>query len=114
MAKISVSTGNRRRSSGLTSVAEDDAFLQAALQYPRDVFIASEVIRCVPSALAGPASWLATRGHAASKHMFTKLVPMIEERLRCGNAVSNNDRVRTLRDLVSQVLIISSVTTYNM
>ncbi|KAH7075664.1 cytochrome P450 [Paraphoma chrysanthemicola] len=78
----------------------DQAFLEAALQYPRDVFIAAEVLRCVPSALSGPASWLATRGHRASNHMFAKLVPMVEERLRCGKEVSRN----TQQDYVQYVI----------
>lgn len=84
---------NWQYSSWLTQEAGDKTFLEAALQYPRDVFIAAEVLRCVPAALAGPASWLATRGHKASKLMSAKLVPMIEDRLRCEKAQSSTAQV---------------------
>lgn len=77
----------------LIEVAEDKDFLEAALQYPRDVFIAAEVLRCIPTALASPASWLVSRGHKASKHMFEKLVPLIEERLRSEKTLGKNTQV---------------------
>jgi hypothetical protein len=77
----------------LIRAAEDKDFLAAALQYPRDVFVAAEVLRCIPTALATPASWLVSRGHKASKHMFKKLVPLIEERLKSEKAFSKNTQV---------------------
>lgn len=36
----------------LISAAKDSAFLEAALRYPQDVFVASEVLRFMPSILA--------------------------------------------------------------
>jgi hypothetical protein len=37
-----------------------------------------------------PANWVVTRGHKASKHLFEKLVPMIEERLADQKNVSSS------------------------
>lgn len=36
----------------LPTVAQDQSFLEAAIQYPQDVFIAAEALRCVPSMFA--------------------------------------------------------------
>ncbi|KAF1996570.1 cytochrome P450 [Amniculicola lignicola CBS 123094] len=79
---------------------DDASFLEAALQYPRDVFVAAEVLRCVPKAFAGPACWLATRGHKASKHLTAKLIPMIERRIACENSGATAEQ----KDYVQHVI----------
>jgi hypothetical protein len=88
----------------LTRLAGDQEFLEAALQYPRDVFIAAEVLRCVPSAFSGPACWLATRGHRASTLMFAKLLPMVEERLRKPKDISGDAEVRNSHHILTHML----------
>jgi hypothetical protein len=88
----------------LTFLAGDQDFLDAALQYPRDVFIAAEVLRCVPSAFSGSACWLATRGYRASNLMFAKLQPMVEERLRKPKHISGHDEVRNSRHILTHML----------
>ena len=37
----------------LIPIAEDEEFLKAALRYPQDVFVASEILRFIPTVLAG-------------------------------------------------------------
>ncbi|KAL9095447.1 MAG: hypothetical protein Q9165_002318 [Trypethelium subeluteriae] len=59
----------------------DAAFLDAAVQYPQDVFVAAEALRCVPSFFAPVMSSIVTRNHRASKHLISKLLPVIEERI---------------------------------
>ncbi len=42
----------RKTNEQLILIAEDSAFLEAALRYPEDVFVASEALRFTPSILA--------------------------------------------------------------
>ncbi|KAF2014263.1 cytochrome P450 [Aaosphaeria arxii CBS 175.79] len=73
-------------------LSRDSEFIKAAVQYPQDVFIASEVLRCTPSFLAPLVAWIVTGGHKASKHLIDGLIPMVKERIETFSKTSQRPR----------------------
>ena len=79
---------------------KDSHFLAAAVQYPQDVFVAAEALRCMPAVLSPLVASLVTRGHRASKLMLSRLLPMIEARI----VQENDDGIATPREYVDYVV----------
>jgi len=80
MAKNIIRTANSAVFFGET-LSEDKKFLTAALQYPDDLLITSEVLRFLPSALAPIAAPILMRNSRGSRVLVEHLVPMIRNRL---------------------------------
>ncbi|KAM7196899.1 Cytochrome P450 [Naviculisporaceae sp. PSN 640] len=60
----------------------DPSFVQAALEYPEDVFLTSEVLGFVPSFLQPFVAPKLMRNHKASNLLVNHLMPVVEKRLR--------------------------------
>ncbi|CAD6446127.1 07e2d06f-0f1a-4817-b94b-a3839b216dd0 [Sclerotinia trifoliorum] len=79
---------------------QDEVFLDAATQYPMDVFVAAEAIRCVPSFMAPMVASLVTRRHKASTVLMNKLVPYINERTKD----PQSRKFTTQRDYIQHII----------
>ncbi|KAI9879025.1 MAG: hypothetical protein M1830_009824 [Pleopsidium flavum] len=61
--------------------ANDPKYLEAALQYPQDVFITGEALRLTPAILAPLVTTILTSNGRALKALIGYLFPLVEERL---------------------------------
>jgi cytochrome P450 len=75
-------------------LSSDHGFLEAAMQYPDDVFYTSEVLRFLPSFLAPIAAPILMRQGRAAKTLIRYLHSVIEERLM--NQSSANPQTKSL------------------
>ncbi|KAL9608973.1 MAG: hypothetical protein Q9167_006224 [Letrouitia subvulpina] len=85
-----------------THLANDSAFLDAALRYPEDVVVASEALRFVPSILASKvASFITRRGRAANT-LVERLTPIVNDRLnrRHKTTITGDDAMPDLIQLI--------------
>lgn len=80
MAKNIIRTANSTVFFG-ENLSRDKKFLTAALQYPDDLLITSEVLRFLPSALAPIAAPILMRNSRGSRVLVKHLVPMVKDRL---------------------------------
>lgn len=64
-----------------TQLSCDSEFLEAALQYPKDVFILAEIMRLTPKLIAPAIARVMNSRHTAQKTVFKILSPIVEQRL---------------------------------
>ncbi|MCJ1406600.1 hypothetical protein MMC19_000666, partial [Ptychographa xylographoides] len=60
-------------------------FIEAALHFPEDVFLAAEILRIVPSSIASFIASLVTKKHKSSTLMYNHLFPIVQTRLEIKN-----------------------------
>ncbi|KAF2121685.1 cytochrome P450 [Lophiotrema nucula] len=63
-------------------LAENREFLRAALDFPEDVFLASEIIQLLPHCIAGALAKLATRNHRSATAFYDFLYPVVQRRMK--------------------------------
>ncbi|KAL8885607.1 MAG: hypothetical protein Q9192_006618, partial [Flavoplaca navasiana] len=85
MAKHLIRTANSGVFFG-EELSRQSRFLTAALQYPDDLLIASEILRFVPKMVAPLAAPILMRNRRGLKVMVEYLVPMIQGRLNDGDS----------------------------
>ncbi|KAF2261905.1 cytochrome P450, partial [Lojkania enalia] len=83
-------------------------FMEAALSFPEDVYVAAEIIRLLPKFIGPMAARFATRGHKSTFVLYDCLYPVIANRMRaknqapcvCREASQDNDAIQWLIDTV--------------
>lgn len=90
MAKNLIRTANSGVFFG-ESLSREKRFLTAALQYPDDLLIASEMLRFVPTVVAPLAAPIFMRNRRGSRVMAEYLVPMIQRRLEARACAESSD-----------------------
>ena len=63
------------------SLSDDPHFVQAALEYPEDLFKTAEVLRLLPSIIAPIVAPILMRQHRASRVLVEHLTPVVKSRL---------------------------------
>ncbi|KAI4194464.1 MAG: hypothetical protein LQ350_007763 [Teloschistes chrysophthalmus] len=90
MAKNVIRTANSGVFFG-ESLSKNKRFLTAALQYPDDLLLASEILRFIPSIVAPLAAPVLMRNYRGSKVMAEFLLPMIRRRLEARDRQITSD-----------------------
>ncbi|MCJ1236865.1 hypothetical protein MMC14_004847 [Varicellaria rhodocarpa] len=62
-------------------LSNDEEYLQAAIQYPEDVFLTAEILQVTPNLLAPIVAALTTKNGRAINTLIRRLGPLIEERI---------------------------------
>lgn len=71
-------------------------FLQAALDYPEDLFFTAEMLRLLPKYAAPVVAPVLMRRHQASKILVSYLMPMVEERLKRDSTTDNTSTTKPM------------------
>ncbi|KAF2475217.1 cytochrome P450 [Lindgomyces ingoldianus] len=62
-------------------LSSNPEFVQAALEFPEDVFFAAEIIRILPRGIAPFLAKLATKNHKSTTVMYNFLYPVVQKRM---------------------------------
>ena len=65
-----------------TVLSQQQDFVDAALQFSEDVFFSAEILRILPAWIGPSVASLITRRHRASRILYERLYPVVEERMR--------------------------------
>ncbi|KAI9836330.1 MAG: ADP-ribosylation factor protein 3, partial [Sclerophora amabilis] len=103
MAKKVVGTVNSFMFFG-EELTNNSEFMQAALRYPQDVFVAGEALRFTPAFLAPTVAALVTSRNWASKTLVKHLTPLVEKRLQSRGALDSQPQHLKPLDCVQWVI----------